>query len=355
MELRFHLLDAEHKPAWDGFVADHPHAWPGHDTAMVAVEEAMGHRSYSQVVVDENDRVVAVAPLVVTEARLARLYRWRVLSTGTFLRGAPLLAAELTAAEAETFWDAWVQRVRTLARDHHIDEIKVGFPNFLGDRFVDEYYEVNPLLSRGFRENATLTMVMDLRDPGRDLEHTCHRSCRRAVRKAADGGAMVRPIDQRSVWLESYPLMLDMHAAGTSLRYSREALELVWDGLVERGRARVFGVQHDGTFLNYLVVVQNGYSFYFWLVFDSVSRPVYGHQNLLLLRVMEHMRAEGYSFAELGSLDFHDPRVASISQFKRSFGGEIRHAMSGYLITNPLKHAAADLMTALRQRLRGRE
>jgi hypothetical protein len=54
-------------------------------------------------------------------------------------------------------------------------------------------------------------------------------------------------------------------------------------------------------------------------------------------------------------MEFHDPRMRAISNFKRTFGGRPRPSMEGVLVLNEGKAASANLVRSLARKVRNSE
>ncbi len=352
MEFKFIPLDAANRPDWDRFVAENPHAWVGHDTAHIDFEESLGHASVSHLVLDNRDRLIGVAPLFLLDYCVGRVFRFRAMATGTLLRGAPLLAADMQPKTRRDFWHAWAQWARAEAAQRGIDEIRVNFPHFIGQQHVHDFYGLNPLRELGFQDVPNLTLLLDLTATGEDLLASFESNCRNKYRKAAAAGAQWEPIDERDQWLACDELNRQTFEEEATEPFSRRTMEVIWDRFVARGLARVAGLKHDGVFLCASVRTGTKFSEYNWILFNRQPRTLTGSTNLFIGQDIEYMRRRGIQWCELGSLEFDDPRQRTIAAFKRSFGGKVHHSMDCRLCLSPLKLATARWVQALAGKIR---
>lgn len=354
MPYSFQLLDNSSKSRWDAFVAANPHAWPGHDAAVIEFERLRGARSLSHLVMDDSGQLAAVVPLFVAEDRRARLFRFRTLHTGSSLRGGPLLRADLPDATRRHFWPEWIGWLKGLARREGADEIAVSLPHFYGDRPKEALYEYFPLRDCGFGDAGGVTLIADLAAAPADIAEQFTRESRKNVRHALKSGATFESIKDRAVWLACDDLNRQTFEGEHFSPYSPASLEHIWDGFVARGLARVFGVRHEGNLVSVVVTAGTATSHYAWIGFNRRPMPLRGANNLLVHGVMERLRAEGVKYYEIGSLEFDDPRQQRIAAFKKSFGGIPRQAYGGILVLSEIKTAAAAFIGALAKGLKRR-
>lgn len=352
MDFKFIPLNDARRPDWDRFVADNPHAWVGHDLAHIDFEESLGHESVSHLVLDNRDRVIGVTPLFLLKYRVSRVFRFQAMVTGTLLRGAPLLAADMQPKTRHDFWRAWAEWARSEASQRGIDEIRVNFPHFIGEEHVLDFYGVNPLRELGFQDVPNLTMLIDLKAAGPDLLAVFDSNCRNKYRKAAAAGAEWEIIHDRDCWLSFDELNRQNFAEEATDPLTRRTMEIVWDRFVERGLARVAALKHEGVYLCASVRTGTKYSEYNWILFNRQPRTLQGSTNLFIGKDIEYMRQRGVHWCEMGSLEFDDPRQRTIAAFKRSFGGKVYRTMDCRLCLSPLKLASAQWARALAGKLR---
>lgn len=352
MDFKFIPLGEARQADWDRFVAGNPHAWVAHDRAYIEFEESRGFRSVSHLALDERDRVVAVTPLFLKECTVGRMFRFRTMLTGTSLRAAPLVAADMPPKTRREFWRAWAEWSREEGARRNVDEIRVNFPHFIGERHVSEVYEVNPLREHGFNDVPNLTMLLDLQAVEGDLIASFEGRCRNSFKKAAAAGAVYEAVTDRGTWLSLEEINRQTFAEEEAEAYSRRTMEILWDRFVERGLARVAALRHEGRVICAGVRAGNGFSEYNWILFSERPRTVQGATNLFMGRDMEAMRARGVRWCEVGSLEFDDPRQRGIAEFKRSFGGKVYRTMDCKACLSPLKLATAQWVQALAGKIR---
>ncbi len=353
MDLRFVSLDDRYQESWDSFVAANPHAWPGHDRAIIDFERSRGHESFAHLILGDEGQVVAVAPLFLLRQRRARLFQVRTLSTGSTLRGGPLLRADSSPRQRQTVMETWATWITALARRERVDEIRVAFPHVMGDRLSREVFDYYPLSDYGFLERAHLTMLMDLSAPG-DLFGRLAPACRKAVRRATKAGAEVEAVTDRETWMGFNELNHEFSRSKGFAPLSEESMAILWDRFVARGLAHAFCIRSSRQAICAMIVVGTRHSCYAWIGFNRIPRPVIGASNLLMYNIMEWLRATGRRYFELGSVEFDTPDARRITAFKRSFGGQPQYGLDGGRIVNEMKVASIDWLQALAGRWRDR-
>ncbi len=299
MEFKFIPLDAANRPDWDRFVAENPHAWVGHDTAHIDFEESLGHASVSHLVLDNRDSLIGVAPLFLLDYCVGRVFRFRAMATGTLLRGAPLLAADMQPKTRRDFWHAWAQWARAEAAQRGIDEIRVNFPHFIGQQHVHDFYGLNPLRELGFQDVPNLTLLLDLTATGEDLLASFESNCRNKYRKAAAAGAQWEPTTSATSGSPATNSTAEFEEEETE-PFSRRTMRHL-DRFVARAW-RAWPLMHDGFFLSRAC----GRNVILRIQLDPVqpaARTLTVSTNLFIGQDIEYMRRRGIQWCELGSLE----------------------------------------------------
>jgi hypothetical protein len=352
MDFRFVHFEDNYREAWDTFVTANPHAWPGQDAAIIDFERSRGHASFSHLAYSEGGQLVAVAPMFLLTQRQARFFHFRILTSGSTLRGGPLLRADMPPKLRQQFMAAWTLWLDGLARRERIDAIRVAFPHVIGDQLSRDFYEYYPLRGNGFVEQAGLTLLMDLTVPG-DLFNRLTKECRKAVRRAKKDAVEFQLVSDRETWLSFHELNLEFSKTKEFPPYSEESMAILWDRFIERGLAHAFYIRHEGRAICAMIVAGTRHSCYAWIGFNRIPRPVIGASNLLMYSIMEWMRQSGRHYFELGSMEFHDAYERDISHNKQSFGGRPHYGLDGVRVVSGLKQASVDWMRAAHRKLKG--
>ncbi len=353
MRYRFIPFEESTRPQWDAFVGANPHAWVGHDSAILELAEGQGSRSLSHLALDPHDHVVAVVPLFIDSIRLARFLRFRTLRTSYSLRGGPLLAPSFSASMREGFWDEWHAWTGRLARREGIDLVQLSLPNFLGPQPISDFYPYCPLLPHGYNIVPSYSLIVTL-DAAASFTGRYTRSCRKNINHAEREGVEFRVISERSEWMALHPLNVAMYRSKNVPPLSEETFALLWDRFVARSLAQAFALRYRDQWITASLSTGTRHSWYHWYMFNDPSRPVRGANNLLVHRLMQHFSAQGVEHFEIGSLDFETSEENQrISQFKLSFGAEVRHSINALGVVSGMKYALAQLLIAANRSLDG--
>jgi hypothetical protein len=97
------------------------------------------------------------------------------------------------------------------------------------------------------------------------------------------------------------------------------------------------------------VVVSVGWkkSWYYWKSFNSRKIRISGASNLALWQAIIDTKSRGGDYFEVGSMEVHDPKMKSISDFKRSFGGVPTYFLGGIRYRRLVRHSTLELLSAL--------
>ena len=334
---------------WARFVDTHPHRAIGHLPAIATLEQlTSGARNRSLVVRDEAGRLVGVIPLFECERCELRLFRTRVLCSGTHVPSGPLLATSLSERQLLGVTEQIATRLVAEAREIRADAIEIAYPTVVGDRPAVENMGLYPLRPFGFHETNVVALVADLSVSEGELMTKLDAKARNLIKRCLKGGAEVRPILAREEWLRCHELnqaTLGAHA------YSKEAFAAIWDVIIAPGHAAAVGTYFEGRLVSVVTVTLVGSSSYYWLSFNSAPPPIPGANTLALWEGMLTARRSGRALFELGSLEFDNPKQIRIGKFKAQFGGRPVYALAGVRQLRPIRRATLDLIAQLARSL----
>lgn len=176
------------------------------------------------------------------------------------------------------------------------------------------------LRERHFVTEELQTLVIPLESGPDELWARLDRGCRRAIQKALKSGIEVNEAEDDS-FLDAYWEM-SQETWGRSGRppvYSRADLQTAWDVLRPHGQIRAFVARLDGRAIAALFVLCFNGQIYGW---DRAGFREYyslGPNNLIDWSVIEWGARQG-----MHSLDMMGANTSSFTQYKASFGGELR-------------------------------
>jgi len=340
---------------WDAFTDTHPEASFGHSSSLFDWGKAQGVVNRSIAVLDDRDCILGLLPLYQLNERRCRR-PWRCLLSSIEFPGGPLLRTGIGAKPATATVELLLEETRKLARQERIDVIDINYPTVIGGDLAIHRLGHYPLRRFGYQEQFGASMVIDLSHSAEELFARLHQTCRNKVRKALSAGAECRGIESKQEWVSSYSLYAETLGEDA---ISKEQFSLLWDYFVVPGRAFVLGTYLGAEMLSARISVKTSASAYNWMGFRRKKDAVSGAFNLMVWGAIQHAKAGGCRRFEIGSLNYATEKLATISEFKRSFGGENCYQLRGRYLCRPLRDAAfnlaENLWTAVRRRPQGME
>ena len=345
--MRCVTFQSDMKKAWDEYVQGHPHAWVGHISGMFEFASAHNKaKNYSQVVLDDRERIIGILPLFLSERRSHLLFKIRRLHSGSQLRSGPLIKLELHMSKTyENILYLLTEQVRKLAGSLSVDEVIIPYQCIVGDRTSIDYYGYLPLRSYGYQNTDVTAMILDLSMDESELFANLTSNCRKMIRRAIKEDAEVRPFTNRDHWLGCYDLNCGTLQKGA---YSMQTMEVIWDEFIAPGYAHALGIYHQQNISNVIVTALLGSAGYYWIGLNA--RPVFlkGGANLAMWESIKHCKRMGCRYFEIGSKEFSDSKAIAISKFKEQFNGRPVSTLLGKLYPKPVKHALRQLLGALK-------
>lgn len=342
---RFVPFTAVGDGVWDQFVRQHPHHGPGHLSAALRLEEQQGGSiAASTAMLDEQDRVIGVCPLVDTRERQLRLLTAHLRGSGTWFPSSPLVDPGLGGRVADERMQELLRCVMDTARRDGVDRLTFSYPAVLGTKPAIETLGFFPLRRFGFSDGNRVAQLLRLDRSEEALFKGLDPKARNKVRRAESSGCSVQRIEDAHSWSKTYPLYADTLGA---MAMSRETFEAVYQRFIASGDAIAVGVHGGDRMLNVVVVsIVNGAAYY-WLGFSDQRDAPPGVNVLGLWHGIVAARSRGASLFELGSLDFDDGKQGRIAAFKQQFGGAPHVAFSGAVELSPGRHHAIALVSHL--------
>jgi hypothetical protein len=321
------------REAWDAFVDASPEAWLWHRYDLC---EALGHWDHSadaSFALREDGRLVAVMPLrAITYRRLRLLDACDVESLG-----GPAVLEGLGRRLAARVREAAILEARERATGTPM-ELRVVLPPLAPALRGDDAPRVNPLLELGLENTLTQTWVVDLR-PGTDaLWEGLEGRARTAVRKAERVGIQVRDARPDTADLDAYEQLHLATCARTGAQpHPRAYFEAIWAHFLSAGLAWILLAEHDGA-----VVAARNFGVYkgaalTWTAAGLDEAGPLGANAMLQWEAMRRLAAEGVEWCETGESfpNAADAKQRGLSEFKRSFGGDLRPFYRGRMDLRP--------------------
>ncbi len=312
--------------AWDAFVAASDEAWLWHCYHLQdALASWPGRRDASVAVVEGQGReVVAVLPLHRIEKRLiGRL--WPLVRLDSL--GGPACRNDLADKTRLKLLDFCRHILLEQAKTWRAGDVTLSLPPLAPALRGERCPRVNPLLGMGCCNTLSQTWVVDLRRPVEELWRRMHGRARTAVRKARKKGVTVRSATPAEQDLEIYYRLHQETYQRTDARpHPRAYFALIWDKFLATGQACVWFAELNGE----VVAAANfalfkGASWY-WTGAASQKGLAVEANSLLQWTAMRVFADQGVEWHESGEAFPGAPsgsKKKRLSEFKRSFGGEL--------------------------------
>ncbi len=285
-------------------------------------------------------RLVGILPLQESKSSWLHVIEIRTLVSGA----GPLFRHNLAASEQRKLLDLLVAHVKSLADELRVDYVSIGYPSVIEGRLAIKHHNFFPLRTHGFTETNVVGTYLDLRRSDADLLASVEKNCRYKIRKAEKDGVSAMPIETREDWLACESL--NEQTMGKH-KYSRLAMEVIWDEFISRGYASAYVAMHGDRAVSVEVIQTFNDSAYLWTAFNA--RPMFaGANNYLIWHCIQDAKQQGLSFFLMGTYEFSDDaKMQGISDFKKSFGGTPFYVLGGILILKRIKHGSMLLFSEL--------
>lgn len=312
------------KIAWDAFATASDEAWVQHIFDFGPTFAAWpGFTDHSFAVVHRNapDHLLALVPCHVSAGN------WIT----TIYPACGNAAGERVTRKVRLFARSHLTR---LARHSGLPAI-YGYaqpmaPAFRGPRCP----RVNPFLHMRFDNIQTQTYVLDLRAGSAALWDCFESYCRTHVRKAQKEGVYVRMADKPADLESYYAMHIETYRRTGVTPHPFAYFERIWENFVQPGYARIFLAERDGTVLaadNEAIWkgAMGG-----WTAAGRPEAAAIGANNLLHWHAMGWAIEHGCEWYECGEgfPEAEDGKKKGLTDFKRSFGGELYPFFKGQVV-----------------------
>lgn len=336
---------------WDGFVSGNPEAGFGHTSANFALAESRGARNESFVVRTSDGHILALMPMFVVDSKELRYIPIRSLVSGMFPAG-PLFAVSSSQKQRKTLLADIANHAVGIGKKVGADEIRVSWPTVIGGEPALARLGHLPLRDFGFTETNTVGFLLDVTQPEEQLQKRLNENCRRNIQRAEKAGVEIRRISNRSEWLSCDDL--NQITLGP-LAHSRRELEVIWDEFIANGLSTPFAAIHGGEIVTMILTIDSAASSYYWIGWNRLAEHAPGASHRAMWEAILTSARAGRKYFELGTKEFLNQKMMTISRFKESFGGSPVYSVGGVRQCRPLKRALLDVATASLQRLRTRK
>jgi hypothetical protein len=308
--------------------------WPGrHDESFAAIDRGSGHR------------IVAAVPLHRIEVRRARVIPWSVLDS----QGGIATANDLGEAHRKRIVESVRDRLVELARERQAVEVTFALapmaPAFRGQRCP----RVNPLLVLGGENTLTQTWVVDLRRPLDMIRARYSSGAREELRRIAKESVEIREARGERDLATYYDLHRKTYERTGVAPHPQAYFEHIFRTVASSGLARLLFCSRGGN-----VVAAQSSAFYkdagiYWTSASAESGKS-GETRALIDEQIRYARERGLESFEAGEAfpNAASGKLKGLSDFKRSFGGELFPLYRSRLVTRRRAHVLSESLRAIR-------
>ncbi len=335
---------------WDAFAERSPYAWLYHTYDMQdAIATWPGKNDLSFALVDEekSGEIVAIIPLHRINRSFLKVFPNSHIESMGGIACHPLLSEKQRIKVTERA----IEIIHEIAAGNHAEEIRVYLSPLTPFLRKNDESRINPLIDFGFDNLPSQTYLIDLKKSKEEIWNHMEGYCRTHIRKAEKNGFQVRQVNQ----IEDLNIYYDLHCR----TYNRTGaqphpyayFETIWKNFVSNGRSIVFFAELEGKVVaaDNEAVYKNAASG--WTAAGE-GRSTSGVNNLLHWTAIQWAIDNGMELYESGEgfPGEKDGKRKGLTDFKKSFGGELYPLYRGCIIRRPVLFHLRGLFHNLGQR-----
>ena len=324
------------RDAWDAAADASPEAWLWHryDLCDAAVQDWPGRSDASFAVLNEHEQVQALLPAYVLEGKAPWGLPVRYLNSN----GGPALSASLGWSRRQEVLDAIAAQLQAQARSSRVIRTTLSLPPMAPAWRGPQGPRCNPLLYMGCEDSSDQTWITDLRDGPEAVWTRFEVRARRSVRKAEAAGVTVRESAVTSDWQQFFALHQETYRRLGVPSYPAALFRLIYEQLVPKGFCRVYFAELNATVIAAFNIACDKQGGYYWHGFTSDDGLRTQALRLVIWKAIEDLAGKGtLQWLDCGEAVLHsDGKMQQLSDFKRSFGGELYPLFRGR-IRSPIR------------------
>jgi Acetyltransferase (GNAT) domain len=309
---------------WDAAANASPEAWLWHryDLCDAAVQDWPGRSDASFAVLNEHEQVQALVPAYVLGGKAPWGLRVRYLHSN----GGPALSASLgSGSRRQEILEVVAAQLQAQAKSSRVIRTTLWVAPMAPAWRGPDGPRCNPLLYMGCEDSSDHTWVTDLRDGSEAVWARFEVRARRSVRKAEAAGVTVRESTAMSEWQVFFDLHRETYRRLGVPSYPESLFRMIYERLVPNGFCRVYFAELKGTAIAAFNVACDKQGGYYWHGFTSEEGLRTQSLRLTIWKAMEDLAGKGVlQWLDCGEALLHsEGKMQQLSDFKRSFGGEL--------------------------------
>lgn len=336
-------VQSDDQGAWDAIATSSDDAWLTHTWEWnAAIEERVLAGERRSLVILRDGRPVGIVPQHLHTSRRGPLAR-RILYANYFAGGGVALANDVVGGDRAECFAAAIRATHEQARRDRVDKLMLHLPP-LARRNLRGDVEARRALDGGFVDRSSSALVIRL--AGRTKEEVwaaMKKASRNKVRKAERAGVRVAPSSAPDTFDRLYGLHVETSKRGGTNPSPPEYIE----GTLKTGFVHVFFAELDGKTIGVVAIALHGGRALFDVSASNEEALGLGVINLLKWKALEWLLNEGAEACEVGILPRRGqpvpPKLATIADHQRSFGGDEVPAFGGEFVYHPKREAVVTL------------
>jgi hypothetical protein len=325
------------RDAWDAAADGSPEAWLWHryELCDAAVRDWPGRSDASFAVLDEQGKVEALLPAYILEGKGYLGLSVRYLNSN----GGPALLPTVGHSRRQHVLGAIFAELQAQAKSSRVLRTRISLPPMSPAFRGPDGPRCNPLLYLGCEDISAQTWITDLRDGAEAAWKRFEGRARTSVRRAEEAGVTVRQSRAASDWRALFELHQGTYRRLGVPSYPAALFRTILEQLAAAGLCFIYFAELDGTpiaAVNIACFKQGGY---YWHGFASEQGLRTNALTLLIWKAIEHLADNRtLQWLDCGEAVLHPggDKSRQLSEFKRSFGGELYPAFRGQ-IKSPIK------------------
>lgn len=317
--------------AWDALANSSPEGWFWHRYAVcdTTVKDWPGRRDCGFAVMNAQDQVEAIVPAYVFESRTSFGLRVRYQHS----MGGPALLDKGGRSKRQQVLDAVAGELHRRAALERVIKTTISTSPMAPALRGSDGPRCNPLLFLGCEDDSGQTWVADLRQGAEAAWKNLEGRARTAVRRAEEAGVTIRRSTSPEDWHSYFELHKTTYQRLGVPCYPAALFRAIFEELIPAGLCDVQFAELGGRPVganNFICCKQAAY---YWHGFTSEAGLQTNALTLLIWSSIKRLAETGeIHWLDCGDAEVHaQGKMRQLSDFKRSFGGDLYPAFRGQL------------------------
>lgn len=325
------------REAWDAAVDGSAEAWLWHryDLCEATVQDWPGRSDASFAVLNDQGQVEALLPAYILERKGYLGFRVHDLHSN----GGPAVMPAVGRSRRQHVLEAVAAQLQAQAESSRVIRTSISLPPMAPAWRGPDGPRCNPLLYMGCEDTSAQTWVADVRAGSEAAWKGFEGRARTSVRRAEEAEVTVRRSTAASDWHAFYELHQVAYRRLGVPSYPAALFRAIFEQLAAAGLCFIYFAERRGTQIaaaNIACYKQGGY---FWHGFASEEGLRTNALTLLIWNAINDLAGNGtLEWLDCGEAVLHPGgnKYRQLSDFKKSFGGELYPAFRGRM-RSPIK------------------